>query len=58
MTQADALAMTDRSCFWADLVYCIQVGGLGDYFSDFDYEDTEPLTPEEQKRIDEMDLPF
>ena len=50
--------MAELSDFWANLVYGIQVGGLGDYFCDIDYDNFEPLTPEEQESIDKTGFPF
>jgi len=58
MMTVDHKAMEDPNCFWFDQVDRIKVSGYDAYFSDFDYENIEPLTPEEQKRIDNMDLPF
>ena len=51
--------MAEISDFWANLVYCIDVSGWGDYFCDIDYDTYEPtFTPEEQEAMDKDDLPF
>ena len=59
LTSIDPKAMAELSDFWANLVYGIQVGGLGDYFCDIDYDTYEPtFTPEEQEAMDKDGLPF
>ena len=58
MASIDAKAMAEPSSFWAGSVNSIDVSGWGDYFSDIDYDNFEPLTPEEQESIDKTGFPF
>ena len=58
LTSIDPKAMANPSNFWASEVFGIQVNGWGDYFSDVDYDNFEPLTPEEQESIDKTGFPF